>query len=237
MKQPLIKSWSYSAYGAWKECAYRFERVKRMGITEPMSWPIQQGIKLHKIAEHYLIGDVFSLPKDLKGLAPHYKTLKKLDPIVEQFWGVGRDWKPLKWKSWVVMKMDSAVAPSNDTDGYLLVQDLKTGNWYPGHEDQSDLYATIGMAIHPFFKYKGKKYPTKGVEVEMWYSKTGTADRYVFKGKDQKTRIKKWVKRGDALLNPNQKYMKSPSENGCRWCPLRSDKFGKHGCDAWKSLK
>lgn len=227
--RPLIKSWSYSAYSAWKKCAYRFATVKRLGIREPMSYPIRMGIELHRKAEFYLKGDVSVLPPQLRSFTQRYKTLRKLGPVVEEFWGVSDKWKPLRRDSWVVMKMDSAVEPSKKTDGWLLIQDLKTGNWDPDHEDQADLYATIGMAKFP---------DAVGVEVEMWYSKTGLADRFVFPAEHQRRRVERWKERGSKLLDPKQKYHKSPTDNACRWCPIRSDKYRDEGaCDAWKSLR
>ncbi len=222
-----VTHWSYSAYGLWKQCALRFKHLRLLGWKEPMSWPVRQGIELHLKAEHYLKGNVTVLPPQLRSFSQRYRTLRSLGPIVEQFWGVSQEWRPTKKNGWVVMKMDSCVPPSKKYDNLLLLQDLKTGNWYPEHEDQADLYATIGLALYP---------KASGAEMEFWYSKTGLVETHVFKnGKAQKRRIEKWTERGKKMLDPKQKYLATPTPGGCKFCSLRSDKGGP--CEAWKSLK
>lgn len=221
-----LTHWSYSAYSAWKECAFRFlvTRIKKK-IVEPMGWPIRQGIELHLKAEHYLKGNVTVLPPQLQSFTQQYRTLRRMGPTVEKFWGVDEQWNFRKRNAWAVMKMDSAVPPGKD--GMLLIQDLKTGNWYPGHFDQGELYATIGLAKYP---------KARAVDVEFWYPKTGSVERWEFAaGKAQARRVEKWTERGRALLNPKQKYLPSPSPHACKWCHVSSAKGGP--CEAWKSLR
>jgi hypothetical protein len=125
------------------------------------------------------------------------------------------------------MKMDAALKPSKATDGLLYIQDLKTGKPSDSHEEQGDLYATIGAAKYP---------KAKGVEVEFWYSQTGdVATLFYDVGKKQIRRIQKWTERGHRILDPKQRFLPSPTPEGCKWCHVRSDKGGP--CDAWKRLR
>jgi hypothetical protein len=197
-------------------------------VQEPPSdsRALERGIELHKKQEGYLKGDVTSLPKDFKSFATHYKQLKKQHPIVEQFWGVDKRWRPVNWNSWVVMKMDAALEPSKKHGSMLWIQDLKTGKEHEdGHKRQGRLYAAIGRAIYP---------KAKGVIVEFWYTDLGYPIQYEYNLASLKRAQDYWMEQGHKVLTPKKTYMPNPSLEACKWCYLRTDKGGP--CSAFKMV-
>lgn len=217
-------SWSYSSWSQMKKCEFAWYCKFVLGIKDTSSSPaLQHGIMQHSKAEGYLKGTVTSLPKSFGIFTAHYAAMKKLKPIVEKFWGVSQEWKPMEWRSWVVMKMDAAVLPCKKTDNLLIVQDLKTGKEYPGHKDQSDLYAAISFSRFP---------KVEGIESEFWYVDSNHAVTYSYDRADLKEQKEIWIERGEKLLTPKKRYMPNPTPDNCKWCSLRTDKGGP--CDAWK---
>lgn len=194
---------------------------------------MERGNEIHKLAEFYLKRRFDGVPPELKRLKPEYLGLRREKPIVEEFWGVDQQWKLKKYDSWCVIKMDAALPPQK-MDGWLWLQDLKTGRVYPDHWKQASLYGAVGLA-----KYPGD---IDGVRAEFWY-----ADQPVGKNilslewnlKEVKTLKHYWQEQGAVVMEPQKLYIPEPSENACKWCHLRSDKGGWNGvkCDAWKAVK
>jgi hypothetical protein len=227
-EKAAAKKWSYSAWATRRKCAFKYYCVFVRGMKEPErsdNRALERGIELHKMQEGYLTGKVTKLPKSFKAFEDHYAALKKCHPIVEQFWGVDDNWKPMKWGSWVVMKMDAAVLPSKKFGNVLLLQDLKSGREYPEHEDQGGLYSALGLAMFP---------KIEGVEVEFWYIDQGFSARYEYTRKQLLREREFWLDEGRTLLkvHPQKFYKPNPSDDACKWCHLRTDKGGP--CDAWK---
>lgn len=229
LKVPTVENhptgWSYSAWGMFKKCMYFYYCVRILRMSEGTNIHMERGIKEHKIQEQYLKGNISVLPKNYADLKQQYKALKNANPIVEQFWGVDNRWKPSKWKSWAVMKMDAAVAPCRQTDYNLFIQDLKTGKEYENHMDQGLVYGAIGLAIYP---------KAENVEAEFWYVDQGYVVHHDIPRDVIMRERKKWEERGKEMLSPRKKWPKSPSQEGCKWCFLRSDRGGP--CHGWKEL-
>jgi hypothetical protein len=219
--------WSYSGWATMMTCEYQYYGKYILGIYEEGADDnpsILRGNELHKKQENYLLGKINGVPREFLPFSEELQGLKKAKPIVEQYWGVDPNWKPIKWNSWVVFKMDAAVLPT-ERDNTLWVQDLKTGREYPKHKDQASLGACIGYAQYP---------NVTRVNVEFWYADQGIIRDYEFKPKQLVRATEKWIKEGEKLLTPKKKYIPSPSEDNCRWCPIRSDRQGN--CEAWKKV-
>lgn len=212
--------WSYSAWGVFNKCMFQYYCTKILGFKEGTNQFLERGNTLHKVAEQYLKGNVTALPKPFAEFKTPYAQLKKASPIVEQFWGVNSSWEPTSYGSWVVMKMDAAVAPCRLTDNLLFIQDLKTGREYKTHIEQCELYGCIGMALFP---------RAEGVEAEMWYIDQGYPMQHTFDRTRLRLASKKWTERGKEILSKRKKWPTSPSEDNCKWCFLRADKGGPCG--------
>ena len=210
--------WSYSSWGMFKKCLYLYYHARILGMkdTSP-NIHMERGIKEHKTAEQYLKGNVTKLPKQFDSFRIDYTNLKRASPIVEQFWGVDPNWKPVNFNSWAVMKMDAAVAPSRITDGGLFIQDLKTGREYPDHIDQGEIYSAIGMALFPMAEF---------VEASFWYMDQGYAVTHTFDRAYIKFARRKWTERGRDVMSRRTKWPATPSRDNCKYCFLRADRGG-----------
>lgn len=225
-KLRAVKHWSYSAYGVWKSCAFKFYCERMLGMRGPPVPAMQRGTAIHALQENLLKGKIYGMPRELAKFGTELTALKHAKPIVEEFWGVDENWVFQEKRSWCVMKMDAALPPTKKNDYELYVQDLKTGQFYPSHEEQGHLYACIGLAKYP---------EAKRARVEFWYVDQGYVQTFDYTISQLKRGITTWQNRGNKMLNPKQKYLPSPSDAACKWCHLRSDKGGP--CDAWRKLR
>lgn len=231
-KGKAVKRWSYSAWAGLMSCPMRFFRSYVLGERGPKVPAMERGNEIHKLAEFYLTRRFDGVPPELKRLKPEYLALRKEKPIVEQFWGVDQRWKTKEWNSWCVIKMD-AVLPPKKMDGWLWLQDLKTGREYPDHWKQGSLYGAVGLSKYP---------DLEGVISEFWYADQPVGKNtvtYTFPLKEVKALKEYWLEQGEQVMQPRKLYLPQPSENACRWCHLRSDKGGWNGvkCDGWKTVK
>lgn len=222
-----ITRWSYSAWSSFKSCPFKFFRTRIMGDKEPSNRALERGNMVHAKAEGLLKGRITGMPNELAKLARYYKQLRQLKPVVETYWNVDRNWKPVHSKddTWCTMKMDAAVEPCRATDRRLFIQDLKTGREYNGHKDQASLYACIGAVKYP---------KSVGVEVEFWYSDHGYSQPYFFTPSRIKHDTDIWIERGEQLMS-EKRFLPTPSIDACKYCFLRTDRGGM--CDAWKANK
>lgn len=226
--QKRMTRWSYSGWATYQQCQFKYYGQFILGIKGDDiedNPAIIRGNLLHKKQEKYLLGEIRGVPREFLPFKDELEGLKSAKPIVEQFWGVDASWHPINWGSWVVFKMDAAVLPTKK-EPTLWVQDLKTGREYPKHADQASLGACIGFALHP---------KVEEVQVEFWYADQGIIRAYDYSPKELKRETKRWMAEGDRILTPQKKYLPSPSEDNCKWCPVRSDRHGP--CEAWKKVK
>jgi PD-(D/E)XK nuclease superfamily len=223
--------WSYSAWSAFKTCRYMFGKGYYEGVRGPQGPAAARGEHIHKLSEGLLRGDITGgVPKPLKRLEQHYKAFipyAKGRLVVEEFWGVTEKWKKAgKDDTWCVMKMDAATTPTKK-DPVLTLVDLKTGREYPGHQDQGELYAVIGHALYP---------KIEEAHAEFWYADY-TTDKPVSSwtySREQLEELRKvWHERGRQMFSETE-FQKTPSQDGCKWCHLRSDKGGP--CSAWRNV-
>ena len=233
-EQPrIVTYWSYSSWHTWHQCAFKWYRCRVMGDKEPMGPAVARGNAVHALAESYLKGKIYGgMPPPLRKLASHYVALRKLRPIVEEYWSVNQFWKPTTGKGedgkWCVMKMDAALPPHVNDDGkrVIYIQDLKTGREYGSHDKQASLYACIGAT-----RYRD----LDGVDVEFWYSDSGETTHTFYNKRAIATLTKYWRAQGEAMMNPAQDFLPNPSVDACKWCFLRTDKGGP--CKAWKTVR
>ncbi len=127
-KLRAVKHWSYSAYGVWKSCAFKFYCERMLGMRGPPVPAMQRGTAIHALQENLLKGKIYGMPRELAKFGTELTALKHAKPIVEEFWGVDENWVFQEKRSWCVMKMDAALPPTKKNDYELYVQDLKTGH-------------------------------------------------------------------------------------------------------------
>lgn len=221
-----VKHWSYSAWSTWNKCAYSFYSGYILGIRGPAHPAMQRGIEVHRLAEFYLKGKIKVLPPIFARFKANYAALRKAGPIVEEFWNVDHRFRFTKKreKMWCTMKMDAAVEPHR-LDGWLFVQDLKTGQEYEDHPNQGELYACIGLAKYP---------EARGVITEFWYLDQKYPVQVKYPRRLLLKKTNRWLEEGAKVLDTSQKYLPSPSKEVCKWCVHASDREGS--CTAWKKV-
>ena len=229
-RKSLVRHWSYSSWSLLKKCAAAFKYGQIDKLRGPSVPAMERGTRIHSLAENYLNGGITGgVPPDLRKLSTEFKNLKRAKPIVEKFWGLDPDWKPMEY-GWVVAKTDAAVEPTKK-DNSLVVVDHKTGRVYPDHDDQGSLYAAVGFGMYP---------KVEKVEVEFFYVDQGIVSPYEFSRKKLISLSEYWMEEGAKLMS-TRKFLPTPSESACRWCGFRSDKRLANGdrgpCDAWKIVK
>jgi len=221
MKIP--KHWSYTASFTFK-CPRKFKRTYIQGIRQVQGPSAIRGERIHQLAEWYLKGEITGgVPGALKKLEGEFKTLRRLDPVVEKFWGVDSDWHFVRGKGWCVMKMDAAVLPTWKVPVLDMI-DLKTGREYDSHEEQGELYVAIGFARDSWIEEAG---------TEFWYADQGYVIRREYTRQEIKILVEKWKERGQQIMT-TRKFPAVPSVEQCMWCHVRSDKGGD--CDRWKEV-
>lgn len=218
------KHWSYSSWSTFNRCPFLYQQSYIFGKRSPQGPSAARGERIHKLAEHYLKGDITGgIPGALKKFSAEFVALKAAKPVIEQFWGVSPEWKFVDGRSWCVMKMDAAVLPTKK-DPTLHMIDHKTGREYPDHHKQGELYLAIGFAKIPKLE--------KGA-TEFWYIDLGYPIRREYSREQMKEQTVVWKERGSQLLTA-KKFKATPSEEACRWCHLRTDRGGS--CNEWTKV-
>lgn len=213
MKLNKVKSWSLSSLQLYEQCPlkYYYEKIEKRS-QEP-SDALLRGIHIHKLAEHYILGDIIGMPNELKKFAVEFRNLKKHGAIAEENLTLDKHWQPVedgwsKSETWLRAKTDARV------DNWVC--DFKTGRKYDKHEDQARLYSNILM----------KYYDYDYVDVEFWYLDKGDVGAYSFSRETLDQDIEMWEERSSKLFLEKNWH---PKQNEyCKWCSHQKD------CDLFK---
>jgi len=206
-------AWSYSRLTTYERCpaqlAYR--TAKTPEIPSPA---MERGNRIHKDAEEYLRGIHKQVPATLQGFAPEFRELRKLKARAEDQIAVDEDWRRVEWfspQAWLRIVID---ARHSIEDGQKLI-DFKTGNTYPDHLDQLELYALT------FFKLEEK---LRTVEGELWYLDKQNIIHDVFDAEQVESFEKKWQTRAAPLLTAKE-FPATPGRH-CNYCGFASLRGG-----------
>lgn len=217
-------TWSYSAWSTFNKCKLQYKLKHLDKIQTPPSPALTEGLRVHKIAEQYLLGNISGFPDELQTFKEKFQMLKEYGVATETDLAVTKDWEPTTWDSWNDVwcrgKDDADIYDSNDDE--LLIIDFKTGGNYPEHKEQTDLYITLGFA----------HYDVKQIRVQNWYLNTGERDHeMVATLKQWPAKKKKWAKRAGEMESC-KKFKASKGASCCNWCPYNSK--GLKMCDGDK---
>lgn len=221
-------AWSVSRYNVWRDCAYKYLLKHVLKLPEAMHPAAERGIKIHKLLEELLKGNITGMPDELKKLKPEIMNLKKLNIEPEASWTLTKDFEqthPRDWdNAWVRAKVD--VHHYFEDDLEVLIVDLKTGRLKIA-QAQMDLYAALAPYYYP---------DLESVIVELWFSDHGEVEAQEYTRKQCEDLMKKWVKRSDSMLS-DRKFLPSPG-SACRFCAYKSSKKMPNGemgpCHEWK---
>lgn len=194
---------------------------------------MERGIRIHKLFEELLKGNIHGMPDELSPLAKEIKNLAKLGGNPEKDWTLTEDCKhthPKDWNgAWLRAKLDAHNYWDDDKE--LLIVDLKTGRFNIA-QAQMDLYAGMSQFYYP---------EAETIHVELWFSDQGEIHQQEYTPRDAKDLWKRWVKRAKDMLG-DRKWLPSPGPacNKYGGCPMRSDKKLLNGepgpCHFWKKI-
>jgi hypothetical protein len=166
------------------------------------------------MAEEFVIGVVDAVHHEIKRIGPLLLMLKSLNAKTEDIWLLDSDWKPTEdpKKAWVKAIVDVHYL----VNGVLYVKDYKSGQMYPDHRNQLELYALMGLRMYP---------DVKRVEFSAVYMDTGHegAEGSLIPAMSEKM-ILSWDTDAKAMM-ADEVYEPKPGP-ACKWCPFTKAKGG-----------
>jgi hypothetical protein len=226
LRRAQAKRWSYSAYEAHARCPRALGLSYVVAVKQAPNQAMMRGIEMHKKAEYFLKGEIDGMPQILKPMKRELKALRKLKPVVEQFWNADERFRPAKdYQGWCILKMDAHLPPTK-RDNVAWMADHKSGREYDKHVEQAELSSVFMLGRYP---------KIEAAEFEFWYYDTGDPPvRFTFPREHLIELREKWCERGVEVM-AERKFIPTPSTEGCKFCPHRSDKGGV--CSSWKKAK
>lgn len=228
-----FSSWSWSRYQDWVKCPLKAKLKHIDKLREPSNDAMERGTNIHKMAENYVLGNLRTLPTELRAFKEEFAKLKKLYktkklPLsVEGDLAFTKDWDSTAWNdwqgAWVRIKID---CEHFEAPNLLVVTDYKTGKMDERNTAeymlQLQLYAVSGLVrfshikdivVQPRILYldHGVEFPPAGEQVQYTL-------------KDLKGLIKDWGKRV-APMFADKRFAPKPNY-GCKWCFFSKAKNG-----------
>jgi hypothetical protein len=228
--QGMLTRWSYSTWSSYEKCPYQvfLKQVERAPEVGDRS-ALERGIAVHKILEDIVNGtksidalneETPGKPTKLPTWKAEVETLLDAGATAEDSFALSQSWTPTTWNApdvWLRGKLDARALPK--------IIDYKTGQVYPDHVYQAELYAVAEFA-------RGAQH--EEIAVEFWYldndaEKSKNAKKtWTFKLEDQPQRIAAWEHRTEAMLNDTV-FPKRPGMH-CKWCGYAKSRGGT--CEA-----
>jgi len=202
---------SYSGLSLYKRCPLAWKHAYIDGNRGTPGKAAMRGTKLHEKLENYFNGDMWD-DKDLTLLPwkAYMYDLSTYAPLPEEKLAVDFEWQPLDFDDGGA-HLRGAVDLSYIIDHKFHVKDWKSGQIYASHEGQADMYACLGLATYP---------ECKSVEVEMVYLDHPRQTRKWEYSKDEVRELRGYIDEDVATLRLDEEYLPTPSQDGCKWCPL-----------------
>lgn len=220
-----ITAWSYSRWGDYKQCPYRF-KLKYIDKMQTAGSPaMERGNVIHKIGEDFVKakpgkGKVV-IPEEFKHFKAELLHLREAGALAEMPWGFKRDWqwtRKADWfgpEVWFRMKADVACSYEDNTG---LVGDWKTGRKYAEHEEQGRIFGAVAFMRFPEWTE---------VDVRFWYTDQKPGDneeQWTYSAKDGALIRKEWEKKVQPMFN-DKRFAPTPNDK-CHWCDFNKAKGG-----------
>lgn len=209
-----LTTWSYSRYSTYDQCPKKAKYLYIDKFVEPSSPALENGTRVHKELEEFLIHEDFPLPDCGTKLKEALSYLKTKGPITEEMWGFNDEFVlvgPWDKSVWLRAKLDAHYV-LNKT---LFIIDFKTGKERPKNMEQLELYAICGFARYA---------EVNEVATELWYTDTGTIQEHFFSRAQLPGLILKWKARIKAYFT-DESFLPKPSPL-CGWCSFSKAKKG-----------
>lgn len=224
----LVKAWSVSVLDNFEKCPYMvfLKRVKKAAEPEPEpNNPLERGIKIHKLAEEYVKGEISEeVPTELERYKAGFKRLraKFADAMVEaeDDWAFTVDWEPVKWMDknvWARMKLD---ALEWEDEHSAIMIDYKTGKKF-GNEMKHNR-AGLTYAVSAFMRYPDLEYIT----TQFWYLDKNDPPLTNTYQRNNLSIILNRVNERAIKLTSCLDFKPNPSTSNCKFCPYSTKGSG-----------
>lgn len=224
MKPKQIKQWSWTRYADYDKCPFLAKCKHIDKIPEEKGPPLLRGIAIHKDAEHYVTGEVSTLPASLKLMRQQFEYARREyaagNAIAEEGWAFDEQWRPLPdffdRRTWVRVKLDIVLIPE---DGVVRPIDVKTGK-VRVYDQQLNLYATAVLAMF---------HDVERVPPELWFVDHGCVkpepkEARVYTPQEFDKLANEWERRTAKMLS-DTRFDPNPGQY-CRWCYVSKARGG-----------
>ena len=235
----LVKAWSSSSYGLWKQCPAKYKFAKIDKLPEPSSPHLDKGNYWHQLSESYVsqavapigynegprplsvtaqleVAALGKLPRELEQFADEFVSLRQKKYTTEQMWCFKEDWTPTVWNDWNGVWARIKTDAHQVQNSTCIIVDYKTGKQYPDkHDEAMELYALGAFALYP---------QVQTVMTALWYLESGQDSIRTFKRTEVPVLKAKWAKRVEPMFE-DMTFAPRPS-NLCAWCHFRKDNAG-----------
>lgn len=202
-------AWSHSRKSDYDKCP-RLAKHKHLDkIREPSNAAMQNGTRVHSVADSYIQNKLKVLPKELKLFAEEFKHLRKIRSQVEleKEMAVTKAWAPTGWfdhDAWCRAKIDCGYVTD---DGVWKIIDFKTGKVRP-EKTQLDLYAAVAV--------RHARQDVVLIDAELWFLDWGeiVPARHTI---DEAMALSKVFDKSVKKMFSDRTFKPSPGRN-CGWC-------------------
>jgi ATP-dependent exoDNAse (exonuclease V) beta subunit len=231
VQSAMITAWSYSRWNTYSQCPLKAKLEYIDKITSPPSDAMKNGLRVHKLAEDFVIGKIQTLPKELSKHAEFFRAMRKLyaagDPglMVEGELAFRKDWSPCGWfdkDCWLRVKCDIVY----EFDGDIHIGDVKTGS-YKTFQKGAYLTQLSLYSLALLLKYPERRVIPRLMYVDHGFDFPDTFE-IVYTASDLPRLKKEWLKRVSPMLK-DKKFLPTPNRL-CGWCAYHKHKGGQ--CDA-----
>jgi CRISPR/Cas system-associated exonuclease Cas4 (RecB family) len=208
-------TWSYSRLGDYEKCArlYKYRHIDR--LPEPKGEALSRGIAIHEEVEQYLFGKA-PLPSKFDAFKAYIEEVKnKPGLIVEELWGLTREWVACAPKSPLVWWRGKLDAYWRDGVTSASVVDWKTGRVYDSNTDQMKMYAAAVMSREP---------EVEEVAVSLVYFDQKEEHTEVYY-RDRLDYVRGQFTSRAGRMEEDKTFDPKPGP-ACRWCAFRKSKGG-----------
>ena len=226
MKPQTFKSWSWSRYYDYKQCALKAKLKHLDKIAEPKNEAMARGGLLHDTVRDYIKGVKKSVKEcgfplvAVTWFNEAKKAFKKkaLQPIIEEDWAFTKDWTQTQWNDWnnCVLRVKLDAGLFEEGGDVLKVIDWKTGKFRAEEVDQYveqlELQALAALVLYP--QVREVRPQLNYVDLGVIYPPITTPLK--FTQADVPKLKKLWAKRTKAMLSDTT-FAPRPNDK-CRWC-------------------
>lgn len=208
--------WSYSSVSCYEQCPakYRWRYLDKFEIAPKLVAPAKErGTALHAALERAIREPEFELPDELKYYYGFISILRGEGAVPEKVIVLEHDWTPaLPWsEGWVKSILDVHLKTKSVAYNY----DWKSGNIYPEHSDQRELYSLMQFCEDEELE----KVIGMHVYIDKRENRTSTFTRA-----DVPALKKKWEEKARPLFE-DEIFPTNPSFS-CRFCEFSKSNGG-----------